>query len=46
MPPKPKVTRGDIVSAAFALVREHTSLPCDAEGEGFYTAEIKREKIL
>lgn len=30
----------------FALVREHTSLPCDAEGEGFYTAEIKREKII
>ena len=30
----------------FTLVREHTSLPCDAGGEGFYTAEIKREKAL
>jgi 16S rRNA (cytosine967-C5)-methyltransferase len=30
----------------FSLVREQLSLPCGAEGEGFYTAEIKREKAL
>lgn len=30
----------------FSLVREQLSLPCGADGEGFYTAEIKREKAL
>ncbi|MBR4799431.1 MAG: 16S rRNA (cytosine(967)-C(5))-methyltransferase RsmB, partial [Clostridia bacterium] len=40
------VSRFLAANPGFMLLREETMLPCDAEGEGFYTAEIIRENSL